>query len=46
MTGKYPMMRARKPKPIPASMIVTTRARPVRGITSPSPRVKKVVPLI
>src|SRR5512139_1540455 len=39
------MMRARKPMPNPASTAVYTRAREVPGVTSPSPRVKKVVQL-
>jgi hypothetical protein len=44
-TGKYAMTIARKPKPTPLSMTVTARAISPRGVTSPKPRVKKVVPL-
>src|SRR5271157_5881579 len=39
------MTAARKPKPNPASVTTRKRAMPERGTTSPSPRVKKVVPL-
>src|SRR5712664_99036 len=39
------MSTARKPKPVPASMTVTIRARSVFGVKSPMPRVVNVVPL-
>ena len=39
------MTMARKPKPIPPSPTVITRAIAVRGVTSPNPSVKNVVPL-
>ena len=44
-TGKYPMTKANMPKPMLASITVTARAAAVAGAMSPSPRVKKVVPL-
>src|SRR5262249_19737966 len=40
------MTRARKPNPMPDSRAVRARASVVRGVTSPSPSVKNVVPLI
>src|SRR5579872_1948406 len=45
MTGMYPITAARMPKPVPASNTVRTRPRGVCGAMSPSPNVKKVVPL-
>ena len=40
------MTSARKPNPMPASATTTTRDAVPLGVTSPRPRVKKVVPLM
>ena len=39
------MITASPPKPRPDSSTVSSRDRPAAGVMSPSPRVKKVVPL-